>query len=259
MDNSRLIPKEHIIKVNEKSIYGVLHFPKKHLEKMPLVICCHGFGSNCQDTSKFIGKPLTEAGFLTYCFDFCGGGTKTKSSCSMTEMSVMTEIDDLLIVIEYMKKLEFVDSDHIVLMGSSQGGLVSALAAEKRREDLCALILYYPALCIVDDLHKRFESLDEIPEIFNIMEFTVSKKYASDVWNLSPFDQIGSFDHPVLLLHGNKDTIVDISYSKKASTYYPTCTFNEMNGEPHGFTHEGKEKAAKLCIEFLKKRFRYTS
>ena len=46
----------------------------------------------------------------------------------------------------------------------SQGGLISALTAADRKEDVAAMILVYPALCIADNARETYASIDEIPE-----------------------------------------------------------------------------------------------
>ena len=85
-----------------------------------------------QDTVKQYALELADMGCLTYTFDFCGGSVvKEKSDGLTTEMSVLTEVDDLESVIAYAAGRERADKNHILVMGCSQGGFVSALAAAK--------------------------------------------------------------------------------------------------------------------------------
>ena len=44
-------------------------------------------------------------------------------------MSVLTEVNDLETVIDYVSTMPYVNKDKIFLMGWSQGGFVSALVA----------------------------------------------------------------------------------------------------------------------------------
>ena len=97
-------------------------------ERLPVAGVCHGFMA-FQDTVRRYAVKLAEAGYLSYCFDFCGGSViKGKSDGKTTEMSVYTEVDDLLSVIDHAKSREYADERKILLMGCSQGGLVAALA-----------------------------------------------------------------------------------------------------------------------------------
>lgn len=78
------------------------------------------------------------------------------------EMTVLTEKEDLSTVLDYVKNQPFVDSNHIFLMGCSQGGFVSALLAAERENEIEKLILNYPALCICDDCRKGYRRIFEI-------------------------------------------------------------------------------------------------
>ena len=98
---------------------------------LPVAIVCHGFMA-WQDTVRQYCKLLAEIGYCAYCFDFCGGSVlnKGKSDGKTTEMSVLTEVQDLEAVIEYAQGLPY-NSKKTLLMGCSQGGFVSALTAAK--------------------------------------------------------------------------------------------------------------------------------
>ena len=120
--------------------------------RLPAAIVSHGFGSCTRDTKKY-ARVFADEGYAAVCFDFCMSGSG-KSSGSSLGMSVLTEKTDLLNVLDYVKGLDFVDPDHIILTGCSQGGLVSALAAAAREDDVERLVLYYPALCIPDDARR---------------------------------------------------------------------------------------------------------
>lgn len=63
-----------------------------------------------------------------------------------------------------LKKESFVDTDHIFLLGASQGGMVSAITAAEHTKEIRGLMLLYPAFVLVDDAKERFQSVDEIPE-----------------------------------------------------------------------------------------------
>ena len=57
-----------------------------------------------QDTVRQYAVALAEMGYVSYCFDFCGGCViKGKSDGRTTEMSVLTEVKDLEAVIQYAR------------------------------------------------------------------------------------------------------------------------------------------------------------
>lgn len=61
------------------------------------------------------------------------------------EMSVMTEVSDLEAVMEAASEWDFADESRIVLLGTSQGGIVSAIAAARHTDQVSGLVLMYPA------------------------------------------------------------------------------------------------------------------
>ena len=100
-------------------------------DNLPVAIVCHGFMA-WQDTVRHYAIELAKLGYCTYCFDFCGGSVlgKGKSDGATTDMSVMTEVQDLEAVIAYVQSLPYNGSE-LLLMGGSQGGFVSALVAAR--------------------------------------------------------------------------------------------------------------------------------
>ena len=133
--------------VYRMDIYGVVHIPSGTEERMPVVIMSHELGATL-DRVKGYGEALTKEGYVTVCFDFSGGGWESRSDGEMLDMSVLTEKADLEAVLEEVKQWDFVDTGSIYLMGNSQGGFVTALTAAEHREEIRAVILIYPALCI---------------------------------------------------------------------------------------------------------------
>ncbi len=133
----------------ENQIYGVIYVPENAEEKLPAVIFSHGFGGNYRVGAQY-AEILAENGYAVYCFDFCGGSPGSRSDGSTLEMSIFTEKDDLDAVIETIRGLDYIDGDNIFLMGSSQGGAVSAIAAAERKEDIRGMILLYPAFVLAD-------------------------------------------------------------------------------------------------------------
>lgn len=162
--------------------------------RLPAVIVSHGFGSCTRDTKKY-ARVFADEGFAAVCFDFCMSGSG-KSSGSSLGMSVLTEKTDLLNVLDYVKRLDFVDPDHITLAGCSQGGLVSALAAAEREAEVERLVLYYPALCIPDDarrgqmINAKFDP-DHVPEQFRAL-FICRSPFPSG-YSLPPWSICRSF------------------------------------------------------------------
>ena len=101
-------------------------------DNLPAAIVSHGFMAN-QDTVRHYALHLAKQGYAAYCFDFNGGSVMgSRSEGRTTDMSVLTEVEDLEAVIDYVTQLPCVGGAGTLLMGCSQGGFVSALTAARR-------------------------------------------------------------------------------------------------------------------------------
>ncbi len=209
-------------------------------ENLPVAIVCHGFMA-WQDTVRHYAKALARMGYCAYCFDFCGGSVrnKGKSDGATTDMSVLTEMQDLEAVIAYVRSLSYTGSE-LLLMGCSQGGFVSALVAAKHPGQVDKLALFYPALCIPDDARAgrmMFAKFDpkNIPELINCGPMKLGRCYPADVIDMDPIKEISPYRGPVLIVHGTKDRIVKPDYSRQAQRAYPNAKLHFIEGGAHGF------------------------
>lgn len=236
------------------TLYGELLRPKGVTVPLPTVICCHGFNSSYKLCKGAMGMCFAMSGLQVYCFDFCGGSTHSRSGGTMQEMSIFTEREDLTAVIEAVKALDCVDPDNLFLLGESQGGCVSGMTAPRFAGDLKGLILYYPAFCIPDDARKRYPSVEKIPEDAAVFGKRLGRVYNEKLLDYDVYNDILPFDKPVLIIHGDQDPVVDISYGKHAAEIYPNAQFQCLPGENHGFSGKGKLEAARLSYAFIMKQ-----
>ena len=58
-------------------------------------------------------------------------------------MTIFTEKEDLLAVVDALSEKEELDSKNLFLFGGSQGGLVSALTAEEIKDKVRGLVLLF--------------------------------------------------------------------------------------------------------------------
>lgn len=245
--------KPFSIKSHGNTLRGMILKPSGLTAVRKTIIVSHGFSSNMLITFGY-AKTFAEAGYTAVLYDFCMSGSGISSGKS-TGMSVITEKENLLDLIDYVKTLDFVDKNHLSLAGCSQGGLVSALAAAEREEDIEELFLYYPALCIPDDARRghmitaEFDP-DKIPDEFYAIAIKLGRKYAEDAKKLDPYREICTFKKPVLIVHGIEDSLVNISYSEKAARQYPKCTLKEIHGD-HGFIKKGFKAGKKATLAYL--------
>lgn len=241
------------IKRGKKTIYGKIFLPKSKKKKFPTVIYSHGFGGSYEYGVDY-AKALAKKGYAVYCFDFCGGSPDSRSSGSTLAMSIFTEQKDLEAVIKSLKKKKYVDQKNIFLFGTSQGGAVSAITAAKHQKEIRGLILFYPAFVLVDNAKSLFQSVDEIPDKYYLMWMEVGKTYFKDLLNYDIYEDIKAYKKKVLIVHGDADDIVPLSYSRKAVKAYSAATLKVIKGAGHGFDGADDEKAIRYILSYLEKQ-----
>lgn len=234
---------------NGQKIYGIAYIPDTGAKKVPLVISAHGLGGSYRDNLAY-AEQLASHGIAAYCFDFRGGGGN-RSDGRTTEMSVMTEVSDVEAILDAALEWDFVDTQRIILLGTSQGGIVSAIAAARHTDEVAGAILMYPAFVVHDDIHKRFNSLDEVPSVYQFNWITAGRPYVEDMWDYDVYAEIGNYTKKVLLMHGREDGIVPVSYSDRAADVYPDVEYYVIDGAGHGFGGSDFDEAVHHIFDYL--------
>ena len=233
-----------------KEIYGVITIPQNAGDRMPAVIFSHGFGGTHSVGTQY-AQALAEKGYVVYCFDFCGGSPSSQSDGSILEMSIFTEQADLEAVISMIQGLDYVDSDNLFLMGTSQGGVVSAITGAAHPGEIRGMVLLYPAFVLVDRANELFQSRDEIPDTYYFMWMDVGKAYFEPLLDYDIYSEIAAYDKDVLLIHGDADHIVPLCYSEQALDAYPSAQLEVIPGGGHGFYGEDAQQTINYILEYL--------
>lgn len=261
-------------------------------KRYPAIIVSHGFTGNYTDVEDFC-KDFAKWGYAAFAFSFCGGSSPAEdceklshvqatecqeqeaaaqTACAvhdgMTEnvrsegdtrdMTIWTEVEDLLAVKEYVQGLPYTDNGNLVLSGFSQGGFVSGLAAARCGEEIGKLIMVFPALCIPD--HARRGCLGgacydvrQVPDEIDCGNIVLGRVFHDTVAGMDPYLELSAYKGPVLILHGTEDRVVDVSYSVRAQANYEKgqCRLQLIRHMGHGF-HEGQQKSAAASMrQFL--------
>ena len=229
--------KEYTFVSNGKKIYARAYIPDVQ-GPVPLVVYSHGLGVSVEHDEE-VQKTLAKSGVAVFSFEFAGGSSSTspKSEGATTEMSVLTELQNLRDALQFASSLPFVKADRIYLMGSSQGGFVSALMAEEAA-NLAGVFLLYPAFSLPDDIRSTFPKLDEAPETFNLLGTKISKKYLVDVYPIYAYEGLSKITAPVHIYHGADDFIVPITASKKAVKSLKDARLTTLEDTGHSLTPE---------------------
>ena len=236
-----------------RTVYGDAYIPET--EHFPLVIFSHGY-NGCQDDFKESAEFLMDNGAASITFTFCGSGERDPSGFGTTNMTLFTEKEDLCALIDYAKQIKGFNGS-LYLFGGSQGGMVSAMAAEERAEDITGMILLFPGFCIPDGWNNTYYPIDRyltpesIPESIEFWGVKLGRNFVLTLRGLDIYANMAAFRKPVLIMHGTNDAIVPISCSRRAAETYRNAELVVYNGEGHGFTPAAMRDVETKLLTFI--------
>ncbi len=238
------------IENGDRQIYGVLNRPVQAQGRMPIAIVSHGFNGTHHFGEDYFA-PLAELGWMTYTFDFPCGSVHSRSDSNTMNMSILDEQSDLRAIVSYFRKQPYVDPDRIMLIGESQGGLVSALTAAQMNKEVSELVLIYPALCIPDNWNEKYPKVEDIPDTTRMWNVPLGRRYFMEVRGIDPFKTMKKFKKPVLIIQGDADKVVRMDDSERAVKTYKNASLHVIPGAGHGFKPKERQEAIEQIKIFV--------
>lgn len=238
------------IKNGQRNIYGVLSSPNNGQAKHPVAIIAHGFNGT-HDWGRNYFKTMSELGYMCYTFDFPCGSTGSRSDNNTMNMSILDEQSDLEAIVRHFCSRPDVDTTHIVLIGESQGGLVSALTAAAMSQQISKLVLVFPALCIPDNWNSRYPQTTDIPDTTRVWQVPIGRRFFMELHDMDPYKAVESYTRPVLIIHGDADNVVPIDYSRRAVKLYKDARLKVIPKAGHGFNPHDFQKSLEWIRQFL--------
>lgn len=215
-------------------------------EKLPVVIICHGFGSDCRrPLLTAIANDVVEQGMIAIRFDFNGCG---KSEGLFQNMTVLNEIDDLKHVIEWARKQAW--TENISLVGHSQGGVVvSMTSGELGVGQIKCEALLAPAAVLRDDairgitMGAHFDPSDIKGDYVQLpgrggegTGLKLGKAYIESAMTLPIYETARNYTGPALIVQGTHDRIVPYTYAERYHTAIMDSELRLIPDENHSFT-----------------------
>ena len=169
----------------------------------------------------------------------------------MTEMSVLTEAEDLTVIFDNLKADSRFKPEQIFLFGESQGGFVSTYVAAMRPADVAGLVLLYPAFVLHDYVRRRTPDPERIPDTMRLLGKTIGRIYNKDALSFDIYTLMPQYPGKTLIIHGSADSLVPLSYSERAVKTFPDAKLITLDGAGHVFYGNAMRKAAEDAVEFV--------
>ena len=151
------IKEEITFKNNDIKLYGMLYQPRNQIGKpLNYVILVHGSGAQDRFSPYYIslGYSLAKNGFGVLLYDKRGTGL---SSGNFESSSMEDLADDALAALNYLKDREDIKKSEIGFLGTSQGGWISSIAANKSKECDFLILNVGPAVSVFEQDINRVE------------------------------------------------------------------------------------------------------
>ena len=164
------------------------------------------------------------------------------------------EVQDVLSWVDYARK-RFGDDINIVLVGISMGGATVLMAADKIEGNVKIIAdspYSSPKLLLIDTL----KTIHLPVFIFYPLLCLSTLVFANANLNkYSAYDSIKKSNHPILIIHGDKDTVVHQHLSMDLYKQYPDkIQYESFSGADHGESYLiNTNRYQKIIADFLEK------
>ena len=137
---------------------------------------------------------------------------------------------------------------------SRSSGSTLDMSIFTEQKDLEAVIESLKKKKYVNNAKAMFQSVDEIPDKYYFMWMEVGKTYFKDLLDYDIYEDIKAYEKKVLIIHGDADDIVPLSYSRKAVKTYSSADLKVIKGAGHGFYGAEEDKAVEYMLSYLEKQ-----
>lgn len=209
-------------------------------ELLPTIIHAHGNAGNLRDHEWF-SSHFPPAGFNVFVFDYRGFG---QSEGAARDRRRLTE--DVVAAIDYVASRDDVDRSRIGLYGQSLGGALALNAVVKHPADIRAVLLESP-FASWRAVAANAVSRSDPPGWFGRVLASI---LIAD--HDAPIDAIATLQQPILIVHGDRDSIVPISHSYRLrDAARATVTLHVVQGGDHNTLKETNPEVETMMITFF--------
>ena len=207
--------------------------------KTPLMILLHGLTGHMEERHVTALKDTClQHGFSVLRADLYGHG---KSEGAFHDHTLFKWLGNIMRITDYAKTLDFADG--LYLMGHSQGGYATMLAAGMRPDAYQAILPLSPATSLefgaktghtVGVCFDPYEVPDELPRP---VTSALSGNYIRALQMLDVRAAMKRYRGPVLIVHGDADQTVPVECAYEAAEIYENCRLAIIPGDRHCYDY----------------------
>lgn len=216
----------------------------------PAVVMNHGHGGGRQEGGGFtkLAKALADAGIMTIRMDFPGSGDSKES---FTEGYLSNMISDSNASLAYMLANFPADPNRLGILGYSMGGRIALTIAETPGNPYKAVGLLAPSAnpgkglaLFLAGSEAEFERLyAEASTDKGYADYTtiygqkqkLSKRWFDELLASSPLETISNYTGAMLVVHGDKDTVILPAEDEAVVKAYPKASIVLVPNADHGY------------------------
>jgi dipeptidyl aminopeptidase/acylaminoacyl peptidase len=233
--------------------------------RVPAIIYAHGgeHGRFQSRSLKYV-KTFVQRGYVVLAPNYRSSSGYSREFYEAADYGGL-EIDDMLAARDFLAGSPDVDAGRIAILGLSHGGYNALMALIRAPGKFAAAVDFFGPTDLVWRVtatpdenpntepgdHEKFarmvgKTLDEAPDLYHAR----SPRFLADL-----------IDEPVLILHGNKDSVVLLQESEWLAEAFEQAgkqnfAFHVIEGGQHGYPMQAMDAAWRLAYEFLDETLR---
>ena len=249
------------IEANGRTIPAVVTLPVGE-GPFPAVVLNHGHGGSKDENVGFISlaQTLAEAGIASIRMDFPGCGESTEP---FTENTLSNMIADSNASKDYLVANYPVDADKLGILGYSMGGRIALEVITAEGNPYKAAVILSGVStpgeeAIANILPEGTTAEDAIAAAEENGSFDYTTQYGQELslsaqWftdmMVDPLANIDNYTGPMLVLHGDKDTVVDDATNKLTVAAYPAAEEVIVPDADHGYGFYSDQPEVTAMVE----------